>query len=277
MTGADRSPRAGDLPVAALLPFLLIAFGIAWGLFALFALCPEWITARFGPLSGRHPLFVLAVYAPAIAAFGLVRAYAGWGGVVRFLGRLRKWRVGTSWWVLLVLGIPLISVFGAAIKGNLGAYTVPFRTVGEALAGMGFMLVLGPLEEFGWRGVALPLLQRRLAPLWASLVLGLVWGLWHLPAFLMSGTPQSAWGFTPFVVGAVAISVTLTPLFNASGGSILLAMLFHFQLNNPLWPDAQPFDSAVFAAVAVMVTLVNRKAMLSRELAIQRVIPEPRA
>jgi len=140
---------------------------------------------------------------------------------------------------------------------------------------MGFMLVLGPIEEFGWRGVALPLLQRRLAPFRASLVLGLIWGLWHMPAFLMSGTPQSAWDFSPFVIGAIAISVILTPLFNASGGSILLAMLFHFQLNNPLWPDAQPYDSAVFAAAAVVVTWLNRKTMFARDSAIQRVIPEP--
>jgi len=265
-----------DLSGASLLPFLLITYGIAWGLFALFALFPEWITTRFGPLSGRHPLFILAVYAPAIAAFGLVMANAGRDGLVRFAGRLGKWRVGSLWWAFVVVGIPLIFVIGAAMKGSLTTYTMPFGTVGETLTGMGFMLLLGPIEEFGWRGVALPLLQRRLAPLWASVVLGLIWGLWHMPAFLMSGTPQSAWDFSPFVVGAIAISVILTPLFNASGGSILLAMLFHFQLNNPLWPDAQPYDSAVFAAVAVVVTLLNRKAVFSRDSAVQRVIPEPR-
>ena len=182
----------------------------------------------FRSLSGRHPLFILAVYAPAIAAFGLVMANAGRDGLVRFAGRLGKWRVGSLWWAFVVVGIPLIFVIGAAMKGSLATYTMPFGTVGETLTGMGFMLLLGPIEEFGWRGAALPLLQRRLAPIWASVVLGLIWGLWHMPAFLMSGTPQSAWDFSPFVVGVIAISVILTPLFNASGGSILLAMLFHF-------------------------------------------------
>ncbi len=267
---------AGDLPSSALLPFLLITFGIAWSLFAIFALFPDWVTQRFGPLSGRHPLFILAVYAPAMAAFGLVLAHAGLAGLSRFLTRLANWRARPFWWAFLLFGIPLIFIIGSALKGNLAAYEFPFKTVAEALAAMGFMLVLGPIEEFGWRGVALPLLQRRLAPFWASLVLGLIWGLWHMPAFLMSGTPQSAWDFTPFVIGAVAISVILTPLFNASGGSILLAMLFHFQLNNPLWPDAQPHDSAVFAAAAVVVTWMNRKAMFSCDAAIQRVIPQPR-
>jgi len=267
---------AGDLPSSALLPFLLITFGVAWSLFALLAVFPDWIAQRFGPLSGRHPLFILAVYAPAMAAFTLALANAGLGGLVRFLTRLALWRAGPLWWAFLLFGIPLIFIIGSAFKGNLAAYEFPFKTLGEALTAMGFMFVLGPIEEFGWRGVALPLLQRRLAPFWASLVLGLIWGLWHMPAFLMSGTPQSAWDFTPFVIGAIAISVILTPLFNASGGSILLAMLFHFQLNNPLWPDAQPHDSAVFAAAAIVVTWMNRKTMFSRDWAVQRVIPEPR-
>jgi uncharacterized protein len=155
---------AGDLSDAALLPFLLITFGIAWGLFALFAVFPDWITKNFGPLSGRHPLFILAVYAPAIAAFGLVLANSGLGGLLRFLARLAAWRAGLRWWMFLLFGIPLIYIVGSALKGNLATYQFPFKTVSETLTAMGFMLVLGPIEEFGWRGVALPLLQRRLAP-----------------------------------------------------------------------------------------------------------------
>ncbi len=235
MTAAE---SRGDLAGAALGPFLIIAFGIPWGLFALFALFPKWIATTFGPLGGRHPLFILGVYAPAIAAFSLVLAKAGPAGLGRFLTRLTLWRAHPAWWAFLLVGVPLIFVIGSAFKGNLFTYALPFDSLGAALGAIGFMLILGPMEEFGWRGVALPLLQRRLAPIWASLVLGLIWGLWHMPAFLMSGTPQSAWDFTPFVVGAVAISLILTPLFNASGGSILLSMMFHFQLNNPLWPDA---------------------------------------
>lgn len=100
--------------------------------------------------------------------------------------------------------------------------------------------IKGPIEEFGWPGLALPLLQRKFVPIWAGQVLGVIWGFWHLPAFLLSGTPQSAWSFTPFSAGAVAASKIVTALFNASCGSILLSAWFHFQLNHPIWPDAQP-------------------------------------
>ncbi len=139
---------------------------------------------------------------------------------------------------------------------------------------MGFMLVLGPVEELGWRGVAMPLLQRRLAPFWAALVLGLIWGIWHFPAFLLSGTPQSAWSFTPFLIGSVCLSVLVTPMFNASGGSILLAALHHFQLNNPLWPDAQPYDTIFFVVAAILVVVLSRKTLFKKAGAITSVIPE---
>ena len=141
---------------------------------------------------------------------------------------------------------------------------LPFDAVGPALGAMAFMVILGPVEELGWRGFALPLLQRRYPPLGAALVLGVIWGLWHLPAFFLSGTPQSAWGFTPFLVGAVALSVIVTPLFNVSRGSILLAAFYHYQMINPLWPDAQPYDTVILVPVAAVVVWWHRSSMLDR-------------
>jgi uncharacterized protein len=120
--------------------------------------------------------------------------------------------------------------------------------------------------------VALPLLQRRLRPMWAGLALGLVVAFWHTPAFLLSGTKQSAWAFWPFFLGVVAISVILTPMFNAARGSLLVAALFHAQMNNPVWPDAQPWDMWVFVAVAGTVATVNRRALLDRNEAATTIV-----
>ncbi|MGB5558201.1 MAG: type II CAAX endopeptidase family protein [Paracoccaceae bacterium] len=272
MTDTAIRPARHQVPFRALAAFFVMAFGLAWGIFAVFIFAPG-VAALFGEVSGSHPLFILAVYAPAIAAFGIVLFHGGPAGLGRFLSRLLLWRCSPWWYGFLILGIPLIYVLGSVAKGNLLTGGFPSFTAGQLLAAMAFMLILGPVEEFGWRGLALPLLQRRLAPIWAGLILGLIWGVWHLPAFFLSGTPQSAWGFTPFLIGSVAVSVILTPLFNASRGSILLAGLYHFQLNNPLWPDAQPFDTVFFVAAAVIVVWINRKAMFSGSGAVTQVVP----
>lgn len=266
-------PNRYLISFASLAPFLLITFGLAWGIFALFILLPEPMVAMFGQVSGQHPLFILAVYAPAIAAFTIITYHSGIGGLGRYLTRLWLWRCPPIWYAFLLVGIPLLFFGGAALKGNLFAASFPFTSFQALILALAVTMVIGPIEEFGWRGLALPLLQRRFAPLWAGLILGVVWGFWHLPAFLLSGTPQSAWSFTPFLVGSVAISLIVTPLFNASRGSILLPMLLHFQLNNPIWPDAQPYDTIFFIAAAIGVVWVNRKDMLRQTGAVTQVVP----
>jgi len=136
--------------------------------------------------------------------------------------------------------------------------------------------IKGPMEEFGWRGLALPFLQRKLVPIWAGLILGVIWGLWHFPAFLLSGTQQSEWSFTAFFAGCLAISVIVTVLFNKSHGSILLSAFFHFQLMNPIFPDAQPYDTYLLIAVAGLIVWRNRKDMFTKENSITEVIPNQR-
>lgn len=261
------------IPFSALIPFLLIAFGLAWGIVALFIVFPDRMTAFFGEISGQHPLFFLAVYAPAIAAFIIVIYHSGANGLRRFLTRLFLWRCAPLWYVFLVVGVPLLFYGGAALKGNLFAEPIPFVPFQALLIALLLAAIKGPVEEFGWRGLALPLLQRRFTPLWAALILGIVWGFWHLPAFLLSGTQQSAWSFTPFFAGTIAVSVIMTALFNASRGSILLAAVMHFQLINPIWPDAQPYDTLFFVAAAVVIVWFNREAMLTGVNAVTEVIP----
>jgi uncharacterized protein len=259
-TGA--SPRA--MSMRTLIAFLAIAFGLSWGLMGLYMAFPDQITAVFGEVGYTNPLFILAVYAPAIAGIFLVWRTYGLRGLASYFRRLTLWRMPLAGWLFVLLGIPAVNYLGAAISGAIAApfpFSPWYMVFPALLAG----LLIGPMEEFGWRGVALPLFQRRFSPLVASLILGIIWGLWHVPSFFMEGTPQSAWAFGPYFVGVVAIAVILTSLFNASKGSLLIAALYHFQMNNPIWPDAQPWGSYIFAAVALVVVVLNRKALLSRD------------
>ncbi|WP_114964286.1 type II CAAX endopeptidase family protein [Alkalilacustris brevis] len=261
-----------DPPFGSVWAFFALTFALSWGLVGLFLVAPGPVEALFGPVRAAHPLFILGVYSPAIAAFILVLRHGGWRGLRGFLARLLLWRAPIGWYLLLLLGLPAVSLLGAAIGGNLTREALAQPPLGTLLALVGFMLILGPIEEFGWRGYALPLLQRRMAPVWAGLLVGVIWGLWHLPAFYLGGTPQSDWAFLPFLIGIIAVSVILTAFFNAARGSILVAVLFHWQLNMPMWPDAQPWDMYLFAALALAVTWAKRDAMFSREGAATRIM-----
>ncbi len=250
------------MSVKTLIPFFSMAFGLSWGLAAFAIFFADKIEPIFGPIGYTNPLFIIAVYAPGLSGIALVLRHYGIKGFGQYLRRLTLWRMPLGWFTYLVLGIPAAFYLGAWIKGSSLAFPfTPWYTVVPALL---IGLAIGPMEEFGWRGVALPLLQRKFRPIVANLILSILWAVWHLPAFFLSGTPQSQWSFPAFFVGVVSISFILTPLFNATRGSILIAALYHFQMNNPVWPDAQPYDSLVFAAIAILAVVINRKAMFTR-------------
>lgn len=247
------------VPTAALLPFTLITFAISLGFLGLCiffpksrelvrrhhreasGLCARRLGVGFRCLCGgadlrRHPGCSRLPVAPgSLALFRRMSPVPA----TRHSACLRCWRGGQ----------------GLAALGPLA-----FDSLGAALSAMLFMLFLGPVEEFGWRGVA-----------WHCPSCGATWGLWHLPAFYLSGTVQSGWGFAPFFVGNVCLSLIVTPLLNASRGSILWPALFRFQVNNPLWPDAQPYDTYFFAGAAVLVVWINRRTMLRRDGAVTEV------
>ena len=113
MSTANLPAGARPVPFAALALFLLITFGIAWGLFGLYIVVPEWMNATFGAISGSHPLFVPCVYAPAIAAFALVLHRGGLCGLRAFLSRLLLWRCPLPRVLFLLVGIPLVFAAGA--------------------------------------------------------------------------------------------------------------------------------------------------------------------
>lgn len=122
-------------------------------------------------------------------------------------------------------------------------------------------------------GVAQPLLQRHIAPIWAGIVIGAVWGVWHLPAFYLAGTVFGGWDFWPFFIGNITLAVLVTRIFNSARGNLLLPMLYHWQLINPFWPDVQPWDTWILVVVAVIVVWWNRDTMFTREGAVTEVVP----
>lgn len=266
-----------DLPTRALVPFFLITFAVTWGLVGLYIVSPEWASARFGEISGQHPFYFVATWGPAIAGFALVLWNGGLTGLSAFLSRLNLWRLSLPWVALVLIGLPLVFVAGSLLKRGPILALFPPEGAGPLFMVLFMMLFLGPIEEFGWRGVAQPLLQRHVAPFWAGAIIGTVWGIWHLPAFYLSGVVFEEWSFLPFFIGNVTLAILITPLFNASCGSILWPMLFHWQLINPFWPDAQPYDTWILVAVTAVIVWSCRDVMFRRDGAVTQVVPNDHA
>ena len=162
---------ATPMTLRTLRPFLALTFGLSWGVIILLILFADQAEALFGPMGYTNPLFILAVYAPGFAGVFLIWRHYGVHGLGAFFRRLTLWRMSPAWWAVLVIGMPAVFYLGAAIKGTV-TDPFPFSPWYDIVPALGIALLIGPIEELGWRGVALPLLQRRFAPLWSSLILG---------------------------------------------------------------------------------------------------------
>jgi uncharacterized protein len=124
------------------------------------------------------------------------------------------------------------------------------------------LLVSGPLgEELGWRGFALPRLLKRFNPFMASLILGSLWGIWHLPSFFLSGLPQSGLAIAIFLLGGLCLSILATWLFHHTGQSVLSIVLFHYMVNFSLSVLGAPlaaFTLVLVVAAGLVVALDRR-------------------
>jgi membrane protease YdiL (CAAX protease family) len=198
----------------------------------------------------------------------------GGAGIRRLLRRIVLWRVGVRWYLFALVGIPAITVLGALVlPGVLATWQAPASSL-LLIYPVSFVVSLiigGPLgEEIGWRGFALPRLQRAQGPLVGSLILGLLWAFWHLPYFWMPewGTPKgTTLDIVWFVLADVALTIVYTWVFNNTKGSLLIVILVHASNDaffiNQLFRAPIVTDSLVpfvvgFGAAAVLLIILTR-------------------
>jgi membrane protease YdiL (CAAX protease family) len=229
-------PRRG-VGGRTLVLFFALAFGLAWGLIALLLLFTAQVEAIFGPVGYANPLFVLAVWSPGIVGAFLVFGHYSFGGLVSFFRRVTLWRMPLAWWAFLVIGIPAVKYLGAAISGTI-TDPLPFSSWYGVLPVLALGLFVGPVEEFGWRGFALPRLETCHAPVLATAILSFVWVMWHLPLVLVD--PRFSHGFAsvaPQILLALLTMLTIfcyaffyTWVYNRTQ-SVLLCVLLHGSFN----------------------------------------------
>lgn len=231
--------------------FFLLAYTLSWLL---------WLPGLL-QIAALPDVAPLAVFGPSVAAFWLTFRQAGRAGLGRLLRRAFQ---GFSLrWLLVILLLPavIVSLAGwlSAFWGGqpaAGLWQLPDFLPHPLLLAPYFLFTLlfqGPFgEEFGWRGFALDRLRRRWSPLAASLILGLFWGFWHLPLFLLPTGPHAEHiPFWPFTLSTVPLSILFTWLSQRTGGSLLAAILFHQLINFSL--ELNPAVSQAPLAFSLMV------------------------
>jgi membrane protease YdiL (CAAX protease family) len=235
-----------------LVAFFVLAFGLTWlawlpyilsetGLGVLPLRIPEVMgsSQTLGVLPGAY-------LGPVTAAFVVTSLVDGRPGLRRWAARLVRWRVPARWYLLVLLAVPVVVVLATLPLGHLPV--LPSRGV---LLAVPFMLVMqflttGVAEEPGWRDFAQPRLQDRFGPLVGSLVLGPLWGLWHVPLFFSEwgGWPNVNWLMVAEFIGStVLLSIVMTWLFNRTGESLPVVMLLHANINTMfslVWPELFP-------------------------------------
>lgn len=235
--------------------YFALAFAVSWATWPLVILNPD-----------SSPL---VPFGPLIAAVVVSLLAGGLRELLALLRQLTHWRVHPIWYIIALLGPFALAAAAAALTVASGApaprsdaYT-DWLAIGVTL--LSTMIIVGLFEELGWRGFALPRLQRRLDALWAGLVLGGVWALWHLPELISDPTGQRP--PLQFVVLIMAQSVIFTWLYNSTNGSLPIVIICHAAMNtagrfmlpefsNESYQVVWWFMAGLYVVIAIIVTLV---------------------
>ncbi len=252
-----------------LLGYFLLAFLFTWG----------WQIPVFA-ITRQQLLGPWVIFSPTLAGFVMAWVMEGRAGIVHLLRRVLIWRVRVRWYLVACLVLPAIwlgSIF--LVPGALAGFRPPDPAfLLTSLGGFGYAFLYSLFEEeFGWRGFALPRLQENHGPLWGTLILGLLWGLWHLQGWAFfpnsvgapSTLPAFSVSFILYVGQVAASAIFYTWIFNHSRGSLLLPALMHASANaaggaflslfpalfpHPVIPVIFEIGMMISAAVVVVAT-----------------------
>ena len=198
--------------------FFLLAYAFSW-----------WPAISYA-LTGTGPTILSC--GPFLAAVAVLSLTGGRPGLKALFRSMRKWRVGARWWAVAILAPVVMTAIATALNVAFGAPTPTSEDFGTwtNVLPTALIILLVPLfggawEEPGWRGYALPRLLAGRSPLTASLVLGVLWAIWHVPVFLVDDQHWSD------LVLVVVVTIVLTWLWENALRSVLVAMVFH-ALNN---------------------------------------------
>jgi len=194
------------------------------------------------------------LFSPALAALITVFYTNGITGVKEVLGRDLLWNYHIKWYFLALILIPAIFLIAAVISFSANLKSLwtgsPWYFL---IASFCFLMFINSGEEIGWRGFALSRLQSVIKhPLVAGIVLGAIWGIWHLPIYL--DPQQSSFPLILFLLFMIGISIIYSILFNNTRGSLLMAVVFHASTDiAPRFMQIAKFTSISWLIIVVLI------------------------
>lgn len=267
LNGASEiDPATRSRLVVDLLIFVGAAFALTWLIVGLYVWNDAAMTRFIGPMKLGAPAFYAAVYAPTLAALVITAARYGRLGISSLFSSVIRLRVRWYWIAISLLAYPLLWLLVALVNTTIGGQLASFDFT-PWLVSLPLLLVSGAIikdpgalgEELGWRGFALPRFLELTDARTASLVLGLIWAIWHLPAFYVGSLSQSAISIPPFVLQVMAFSVFMTWIFVNARGSVLWAGIVpHMMINVTPHAGIRPVGW-VFLLVAATILLLGGK------------------
>lgn len=210
--------------------------------------------SRYGLNALSQVLFLPGTFAPGIVALWLTFRSGSEAKKRELIDRLFAWQVPARFYLFAVTYMAAARLTAAALyRVSSGAWpafgTVPIYLMLFAIV---FSTPVQAGEEIGWRGYALPRLAALTGFPVASVILGVIWAVWHLPLFLLANTDSTGQPFLPYLLFVMAISVAITWLYLKSDGSLLLVMLMHAAINNTIGivPSTQREPTGAFSLTA---------------------------
>jgi uncharacterized protein len=243
--------------------FFGLTYGLSWAIWVPFAISGYKVDRPI-------PALIAACSMPSLVGILLTHLTSNNRDKADFWKRVISFKlIGPGWFTVIICLFPFLLALGLLTNMLFEGALPPFQNAQQTLLRpaalilyLGANIIGGPLgEELGWRGLALDRLQNQWNALLASLILGIIWAVWHLPLFFIKGTPQQAMGFGTFLfwlwsLQVISLSVLTTWVYNNTHRSILSAVFMHFMFNATygiIQQDGKLMSISLFTANSLII------------------------
>ena len=245
--------------------FILLTFIFTWSIEIPAALYKHGLSGAKIP----NGLQTFSTLAPGIVAIFLSLVFGGIKNLKKFLFQLIITKRPIKWYVISIFTGIFITGFSLLIfSWILNHFYTP-----DNISNLFFLFLIlfffSPLwEELGWRGYLLPSLGEKISPLKSSLIIGCIWGLWHLPIYMaINPFGDETFKFFIFIfIGCFPLSIIQTWIYNSTKGSLLFCILFHDSVNvgvtyffsNIKGNEMRPFEISVGLFIVIAGIILYR-------------------